>query len=268
MSAGNADVGPLRLDWLITTAGTQIRAKIDADTVDQYAELMRDTANKFPPVVVFHDGERYLLADGFHRVMATTRNGSSTILADVRRGNWDDALRYALSANVAHGLRRTNSDKRRSVVLALAAWPRLSDRKLAEICAVHHQLVADVRRSELDDSSSSPEPAARIGADGKERKLPAKPKPQQQEPPMADDDDRPHVVARIEAVPAPAPTLQGKRDVQSWYERTNASKRGRFLEYLFSHGTLKVSVPNREKFKARVEQWFDFNVIEDAKEVE
>ena len=57
--------------------------------------------------------------------------------------------------------------------LALAEWPKLSDREIARICAVSHIMVADVRPGQLEDSSSL-QPATRIGKDGKERKMPVK----------------------------------------------------------------------------------------------
>lgn len=155
----------LQLSQIVTDAGTQIRAAIDAETVANYAAAMIDGA-KFPPVTVFHDGSRHLLADGFHRVMAAARNGFHDILADVRLGTKADALMFALGANARHGLRRTNADKRRCVELAIAEWPGLSDRKLAEICAVSDALVSDVREAQVQESRTCP-PAKRVGADGK-----------------------------------------------------------------------------------------------------
>jgi hypothetical protein len=160
----------LQLSEISTTAGTQVRASICADTVDRYAESMQE-AVAFPPVIVFHDGTQYILADGFHRVMAATRNGFRDINAEVRKGTKSDALKFALGANAAHGLPRSNRDKRRSVELALSEWPKLSDRELAKICAVSHPFIAIVR-GQLETVTSSPTP--RIGADGKERKLPKK----------------------------------------------------------------------------------------------
>ena len=63
-------------------------------------------------------------------------------------------------------LRRTNADKRRAVEIALKEFPKLSSREIAKVCAVGDQLV-----NQLRDSRSS-ETATRIGADGKERKMP------------------------------------------------------------------------------------------------
>ena len=49
--------------------GTQPRAAINQDTVNEYREDMKN-GDKFPPVIVFYDGEIYWLADGFHRIEA------------------------------------------------------------------------------------------------------------------------------------------------------------------------------------------------------
>lgn len=64
-----------------------------------------------------------------------------------------DALKAALSANAAHGIRRGNADKRRAVEIALREFPKLSSRMIAELCGVGHQLVGQVRG--VDDSSTS-----------------------------------------------------------------------------------------------------------------
>jgi ParB-like chromosome segregation protein Spo0J len=48
---------------------------------------------KFPPVVVFHGGRKYWLADGFHRVDAAEAAGLDKILAEVRKGERRDWLK-------------------------------------------------------------------------------------------------------------------------------------------------------------------------------
>ena len=160
----------LKLANIVTTAGTQIRASINHDSVDEYAHAMIEGA-KFPPIVAFHDGNQYVLADGFHRVMAASRNGFTDIEAEVHKGTKSDALKYALGANSTHGIKRTNADKRRSVELALAEWPKLSDRELAKICAVGNALVSECRNC-LNQTVEQPQ--TRIGADGRERRMPKK----------------------------------------------------------------------------------------------
>jgi hypothetical protein len=162
----------LKLTDINTTGGTQTRAEINEDIVADYAAAMR-AGDAFPSVAVFHDGTDYYLADGFHRVLAATRAGLAEIGADIRKGTRQDALLYSLGANTAHGLRRTNADKRRCVELALAAWPRWSDRRLAETCKVSPDTAGRIRRDELSESDSCPEFTKRVGADGKERAMPA-----------------------------------------------------------------------------------------------
>jgi len=170
----------LRLSEIVTEAGTQVRAGLNEATVTDYAEALADGA-KFPAVIVFHDGSRYIAADGFHRIHAAMRIGTAQIECDVRKGSKADALKFALGCNAHHGLRRTNADKRHAVGMALKEFPRLSDRALAEMCLVGHPFVADVRRSQLESDSSStavkPQlpPPSRIGRDGVVRRLPPPP---------------------------------------------------------------------------------------------
>ena len=164
----------LKLSEIVTDAGTQVRAGLNEATVTDYAEALADGA-KFPPVIVFHDGSRYIAADGFHRIHAAVRNGATQIECDVRKGNKSDALKFALGCNVHHGLRRTNADKRHAVGMALKEFPRLSDVAISELCLVGRELVAEIRKTQPVDSGRLSPPPTRIGLDGRERKLPPPP---------------------------------------------------------------------------------------------
>lgn len=137
------DINLIRID-----GGTQPRAALNEATVAEYAEALRDGAT-LPPIAVFHDGSHYWLADGFHRYHAHLRNGAASIAADVRHGDRRAAVLFSVGANGAHGLRRTNEDKRRAVSTLLNddEWSAWSDRKIAEQCAVSAPLVGDIRRS-------------------------------------------------------------------------------------------------------------------------
>ena len=90
--------------------GAQVREAINEATVAEYVERI-ESGVQFPPIIVFFDGNNYWIADGWHRLMAHERSGCLTISAEVKRGGERDALQYALSANSAHGLPRTNADK-------------------------------------------------------------------------------------------------------------------------------------------------------------
>lgn len=146
----------LRLSDIRTDGGTQPRARLAEEIVDAYAEDM-DEGAQFPPVVVFHDGHDYWLADGFHRIWAAKQVGLAEFAADIKQGTRRDAILYSVGANTAHGLHRTNDDKRRAVKTLLedAEWVRWSDREIARHCNVGHPLVAQIRIRVLTGINSS-----------------------------------------------------------------------------------------------------------------
>lgn len=163
----------LQLSQIRMDAGTQVRCVITSDVVEEYAERMAE-GDKFPPVDVFHDTQlnEYYLADGFHRVAACLKNEFKDVLATVHRGDRLAALEFALAANQANGLRRTNADKHHAVAMAFKEFSDRSDRKIASLVGVSHTFVATLRSQLATVASSEP----RKGADGKTRK-PRTPKP-------------------------------------------------------------------------------------------
>jgi hypothetical protein len=115
---------------------------------------------KFPPLVVFHDGENYWLADGFHRISAALQTfPNDPIEVEVIQGTLADAQWYSFSVNKAHGLRRTNEDKER-VVKAALQHPKavqLSSRQMAEHCGVSEFMIRKYRdRATAIESQSTP----------------------------------------------------------------------------------------------------------------
>lgn len=134
----NININAIRID-----GGTQSRASLNESVVSEYAEDLL----ALPPVVLFHDGSDYWLADGFHRYHAFRKASKASIPADVRTGTQREATLFSVGANQAHGLRRTNDDKRRAVNTLLndAEWAGWSDRRIAEVCGVGHPFVAALR---------------------------------------------------------------------------------------------------------------------------
>lgn len=127
--------------------GTQTRAQMNEQVVAEYADLYRDGGQlALPPVEVVEVGGRLRLVDGFHRVNAAKAAGLERVMAEVEQGSEQLCLERALSANSRHGLRRTKADKRRAVEIALSHehYRTMSFRKVADLCGVHHDLVAKV----------------------------------------------------------------------------------------------------------------------------
>jgi uncharacterized ParB-like nuclease family protein/transposase len=188
---------------------TQIRAEINDDTVSDYSERMAE-GDKFPPVDLFDVGGRYLIGDGWHRILAYQKNGSMTTEATIHQGGRTAAIRFALGANAKHGMARSNADKRKAVEVALREFGNLSNREIARICGVGDKLVAAVRDQLRENRSSTnpPEPETRIGADGKKRKMPT-PKEQPEQMPEETEESEGDSLEPVAALDKEPP--KGKR---------------------------------------------------------
>jgi hypothetical protein len=223
----------IELAKIRTDGGTQSRAAINEETVSEYAEAMRRPETVFPPVIVYYDGREYWLADGFHRVEAWREIGRVEVPAEVRQGDRRQAILHSCAANAAHGLRRTNADKRRAVMTLLedAEWSQWSDNKIAKQCAVDHKTVSRIRAEYLGNSQDSHERkverggtiytqnTANIGGS----------KPDQETPPIpAEGDGKPDAVADGasgggELTPAPAPEPEPEPDPYGYARLTEAA---------------------------------------------
>ena len=101
----------LKYEQIRMDGGTQPRAGSEKEVMEDYAELMQ-AGVKFPPLVVFNDGDNYWLADGFHRIGEALRAfPDKPIEAEVIQGTQSDTQWYSFGANKANGLRRSNEDK-------------------------------------------------------------------------------------------------------------------------------------------------------------
>lgn len=147
------DISAIRTD-----GGTQARLKLNKDVVKEYSEHMKD-GDKFPPIIVFHDGSEYWLADGFHRYFASKSNGELEIECDVRKGTVDDALLYAFSANGRRGLSMSAEDNRNIITRMLKhpVWSKWSNGEIAKHVGVSKMTVGRVKASiEKEQGKSAP----------------------------------------------------------------------------------------------------------------
>lgn len=173
----------IKLSQICAPHELQSRAGMDEVVVAEYAEAMAAGAI-FPAIIVFQDPDDesiFWLAGGFHRRAAAEKAGLDEIEAEVRQGDKRAALLFSLGENATHGLRRTNADKRKAVETLLRdpEWAKWSDREIARQVHVDGKTVAVIRRelTPTADFRSCGGPTAEIrkGADGKTRRLPARP---------------------------------------------------------------------------------------------
>lgn len=137
----------IELSKITADQSAQPRSNIEVGRVTEYTDDM-DRGDKFPPLVVFQEGARYWLADGFHRYYAATNAGLKSVDCSVSPGTLRDAVLYSCGANASHGMRRTNDDKRRAVsrLLLDAEWARWSNEEIARRCCVDPKTVGSIRK--------------------------------------------------------------------------------------------------------------------------
>lgn len=152
MSAKSIQLSAIRID-----GGTQSREALNQATVAEYAEAMTEGVT-FPPITLFFDGSNHWLVDGFHRYFAAKQVGFTDMPAEVLDGTQLDAQWASYTVNKDHGLRRSNADKRKAVMGALAHpyGKAKSDNQIAKELGVHHSTVGDIRRSLADSASDVP----------------------------------------------------------------------------------------------------------------
>jgi hypothetical protein len=173
----------LKISDIDIEASVQVRARIDLDTVADYAAHIQAKKPPLPPIVVFGPDSRgkFFLSEGWHRLKAHQAAGRDGIAATIKDGGWREALEHALGSNAAHGLRRTNADKRRAVELALKHFSGLSLRDVADKCQVSHEFVRELKADQVSTVDTC---ETITGRDGKQ--YPARPPTR---PPVAAQED-------------------------------------------------------------------------------
>lgn len=133
---------------LILDPEVQPRESVDMEVVADYKEAMLKGDN-FQPIVVYKDSDgNMVVADGWHRVLAARGARKATILAEIREGTLRDAILHSVSANATHGLRRTDADKRKSVLRLLNddEWSKWSANVIAGKVGVSQPYVSRLKK--------------------------------------------------------------------------------------------------------------------------
>jgi hypothetical protein len=194
----SGDWANLLIEKIRLDGGAQLRVGgLDEATVADYTVSVKANA-KLPEPTVYFDGNDYWPSGGFHRLEARRRAGKKDIVVEVRQGTRADALLAACAENAAHGLRRSNADKRRAIETCLrhpdsSGW---TDRKVAAHVGVDHGTVAAVKAelrgaaSEQSSEVAAPRVAKspRDGAKGGQHREPADAVPEES-PPAGDKGD-------------------------------------------------------------------------------
>ena len=157
MSTNGKIIKNFNIDKVECDETLQSRVEMDQDTVESYARQMKEGA-EFDPIIVFQDGEQYLLADGWHRLFAHRKNGEETISVKIYEGTRQEALLHSLRANAKHGLMRTNADKEKAVrtMLMHKEWRHWSNRRIARHIGLDPKTVGNWRKKLEDEGLIEP----------------------------------------------------------------------------------------------------------------
>ena len=165
----------LKLDEISIDGNTQSREELDHSQVKHYADLMKMGVD-FKPPVVFFDGSKNWLGDGFHRYFAHKSNGALEIKCLVMEGTVDDAMFYGISANGSHGLRPKPGDLRKGVfwVLSHPIHGQMSNNAIAKHMHISPLTVAKYRAEWEEETGAEPREEVTFVKDGKTKTMKVK----------------------------------------------------------------------------------------------
>lgn len=140
---------------------TQSRVGTDKATIEDYKRIWecKDVPADFPPIIVYQSGDKYYIADGFHRVQSLMlaeldrKVEHRTIDCEVRQGTFEDAIGYSLGANLRNGLRPSTADKKRAILLYYSLNAdncRRSNNYVAQVCGTSHTFVGTWKTTTLN----------------------------------------------------------------------------------------------------------------------
>jgi hypothetical protein len=169
----NAKIVTVKLSDIAFDKATQMRASINRNAVLDYAELEK-AGSEMPPVILFHrfGQKKHHVGDGWHRILARRKNGHATVRAEVRDGSRRDAILFAASANLKHGVRPTLDDRRKACIVLLKdpEWRKWTDTTIAKQCGLNAQTVAKYREwMKPDKPATKEEVRSYVDREGRER---------------------------------------------------------------------------------------------------
>ncbi|MDN0201118.1 ParB N-terminal domain-containing protein [Streptomyces sp. S.PNR 29] len=131
---------------------------------EEHVRLLMSCGDDLPPLLVQKNTLRVI--DGMHRLRAAQAAGRTKIQAQLLDVDDREAFLYGVSANIAHGLPLSLADRRAAARKILELHPEWSDRAVARAAGLSGKTVGALRTRE---GLGAPQPARRIGLDGRVR---------------------------------------------------------------------------------------------------
>jgi hypothetical protein len=133
----------------------------------EYVRELASSRGSWPPIVVARGD--HTIIDGRYRYLAAQMLGVEHIAATYFEGTSEAAYVEAIRLNISYGLPLSLRERKYAASVILATHPEWSDRRIAGLCALANQTVAQVRRGCQTDQSHQFD--RREGRDGKVRPI-------------------------------------------------------------------------------------------------
>ncbi|MFC4079746.1 ParB N-terminal domain-containing protein [Amycolatopsis samaneae] len=127
---------------------------------------MAESGVALPPIIVHRATMR--VVDGMHRLHAARLRGDTTIDVHFFDGDEHEAFVVAVESNIRHGLPLSLADRKAAAERIVRSHPHWSDRAIAARTGLSHKTVGAIRRR---SGGEIPHSAARVGRDGRQRRL-------------------------------------------------------------------------------------------------
>lgn len=160
------NIQTLSLKAIVADAAFQSRIETDPAHVPVLDEMIRE-GHAIHPVTVFWTGERYILADGFHRYHAHLKRGLESIQAVVLHGSERDAMIHSAGANRLSIKPPSAANLKKAVMMLLAdeEWRNNASLEIAKHVGISSSSTITRYRAEFSEKTgvlcASPRSTAR-----------------------------------------------------------------------------------------------------------
>lgn len=132
----------------------------------EHIRLLSEATGPLPPITVH--GPTMRVIDGVHRVRAALLNNLSRIEARLLNCDENTAFVLAVKANITHGLPLSQDDRAAAALQIITNHPHWSDRAVAAATGLSDKTISRIRGR---SAAQEPQPAVRLGRDGRLRPL-------------------------------------------------------------------------------------------------
>ncbi|WP_329521738.1 ParB N-terminal domain-containing protein [Spirillospora sp. NBC_01491] len=147
----------------IDSLATSASPRLDGEDA-QHVRALAESDAALPPIVVHIPSRRVI--DGMHRLRAAILRGAEDIEARLFHGTETDGFLLSVTANIQHGHPLSQEDRMTAAERIFDLHPEWSDRMVAIVVGLSGKKVAALRRRV---AAHVPQPAVRIGRDGRSR---------------------------------------------------------------------------------------------------